>query len=144
MASISSIPVGTKGYWARSAGSVDRIARAAAPSNGEMVKEINPDGSDKALDAAAAAKTHEVGLPRGWRATAKPGIIYIHLFDRPRHGMVSITGLAGMVKRGTLLAHPERRALKFKQDAAGAFPAALPDGLWDSWATVLKLEMTEK
>jgi hypothetical protein len=41
-------------------------ARIPADGGGSMVfQETNPDGSEKALDAAGAAKTHEVGLPRG-------------------------------------------------------------------------------
>jgi hypothetical protein len=106
-----------------------------------VFSEINPDGSEKVLDAAGAAKTHEVGLPRGWRATAKPGCVYLHLFDRPENGLVSVKGLTGTVKRVTLVADPQHRALKFKQGTGGDFTATLPEGIWDSRATVLKLDM---
>jgi hypothetical protein len=117
-------------------------AKIPVDGGGGMVfSEINPDGSEKALDAAGAAKTHEVGLPRGWRATAKPGCIYLHLFDRPENGLVSVKGLTGTVKRVTMLADPQRRSLEFEQDSGGAFTATLPAGVWDSRATVLKLEM---
>lgn len=131
------------GEWLRVNGEAIRGTTAAkipAAGGGMVFQEINPDGSEKTLDAAGAARTHEVGLPRGWRATAKPGIIYIHLFDRPQKGMVSVKGLTGTVQRVTMLADLERRALKFKQ-AAGDFTATLPDGIWDSRATVLKLEI---
>jgi hypothetical protein len=57
---------------------------------------------------------------------------------------VSVKRLTGKVKRVTLLADPQRRALEFKQGTGGAFTATLPEGIWDSRATVLKLAMAGK
>ena len=136
------------GEWMRVNGESIRGTTAAkipVDGGGGMVfSEINPDGSEKVLDATGAAKTHEVGLPRGWRATAKPGSIYLHLFDRPENGLVSIKGLTGTVKRVTMLADPQHRSLNFKQGTDGAFSATLLEGIWDSRATVLKLELEGK
>jgi alpha-L-fucosidase len=135
------------GEWMRVNGEAIRGTTAAkipVDGGGGMVfSEINPDGSEKAVDATGAPKTHEVGLPRGWRATAKPGCVYLHLFDRPENGQVSVKGLTGTVKRVTVLADPQRRALTFQQGADGTFTATLPDGIWDSRATVLKLDTLE-
>jgi alpha-L-fucosidase len=133
------------GDWLRVNGESIRGSTAAKISadsgSGMVFHAINPDGSEKKPNAGGAPKPHEVSLPRGWRATVTPGCIYIHLFDRPENGLVSIKGISGPVKSVVMLADPERRPLEFKQDESGAFSVALPDGIWDPRATVLKLGM---
>lgn len=115
-------------------------SRIAAGGGGGMVfQDINPDGSEKKLDATGAAKAHDVSLPRGWRSTSKPGCIYLHLFDRPGDGVVRLDGLKETVGKVTMLADPKRRPLDFQQKD-GTVSVKLPEGIWDKRATVLKLE----
>jgi alpha-L-fucosidase len=116
-------------------------SKLAADGGGGMTfQEINPDGSEKSLNAAGAAKSHQVSLPRGWRSTTKPGAIYIHLFDQPENGVVSLKSVPEKVSKVTMLADPQHRALAFQQRPDGGFSVTLPPGIWDSRATVLKLE----
>ena len=65
---------------------------AGGGNQGIVFQEINPDGSEKNLDASGAAKSHDASLPRGWRSTSKPGLLYLHLFDRPANGMIRLNG----------------------------------------------------
>ena len=104
-----------------------------------VFQEINPDGSEKNLDAKGAPKSNDAALPRGWRSTSKPGCLYLHLFDRPENGKIRLNGLADKVKQVTMLADPQHRPLDFQQ-TDGVFTVTLPEGIWDHRTTVLKLE----
>lgn len=115
-------------------------SRIAGESQSIVFQEINPDGSEKNLDAKGAPKSHDASLPRGWRSTSKPGCLYLHLFDRPEGGKIRLTGLTDPVKKVTMLADPQHRPLDFQQ-SDGVFTATLPQGIWDDRATVLKLEI---
>jgi alpha-L-fucosidase len=110
---------------------------------GIVFQEINPDGSEKHVDAGGAPKSHDASLPRGWRSTSKPGVVYLHLFDRPENGKIRLNRFAENVRQVTMLADPQRRALDFQQ-AGGAITITLAEGVWDTRATVLKLETMEK
>ena len=115
---------------------------AAADTQGIVFQEINADGSEKHLDASGAAKSHEAALPRGWRSTSKPGILYLHLFEQPEKGAFALKGLTQKVRKVTMLADLQARALEFTQKG-GEFSVALVPGIWDKRATVLKLEIEE-
>lgn len=116
-------------------------ASGIAVENQSIVfQEINPDGSEKAVDAKGAPKSHDAALPRGWRSTSKPGCLYIHLFDHPEDGKIRLNGIPANVKRVTMLADPQHRELDFQQKD-GVFTVTLPEGIWDNRATVLKLEI---
>ncbi len=116
-------------------------SRIASGENQSIVfQEINPDGSEKSLDAKGAPKSHDASLPRGWRSTSKPGCLYIHLFDRPEGGKIRLTGIPEKVKQVTMLADPQHRPLDFQQSDE-VVTATLPEGIWDDRATVLKLEI---
>jgi alpha-L-fucosidase len=104
-----------------------------------VFQEINPDGSEKNLDAKGAPKSHDAALPRGWRSTSKPGCLYLHLFDRPENGKIRLNDLADKVKKVTMLADPQHRTLDFQQ-TDGVFTVTLSEGIWDHRTTVLKLE----
>ena len=111
-------------------------------NQGIVFQDINPDGSEKILDASGAATSHDAALPRGWRSTSKAGCSYLHLFDRPEKGLIRLTGLTEKVKHVTMLADPQHRPLDFQQ-TDGVFTVTLAEGIWDKRATVLKLEMDE-
>lgn len=114
-------------------------SRIGGESKSIVFQEINPDGSEKALDEKGAAKSHDASLPRGWRSTSKQGCLYVHLFDRPQNGKIRLNGIPADVKRVTMLADPQHRELKF-QLLDGVFNVSLPQEIWDERATVLKLE----
>ena len=120
-------------------------SKLAADGDGGMTfQEINPDGSEKTLNADGSAKSHSVSLPRGWRSTTKPGAIYLHLFDQPEQGVVRLAKVPEKVGKVTMLADKESRPLKFSQAPDGSFTATLLPGIWDRRATVLKLETNSR
>jgi alpha-L-fucosidase len=46
--------------------------------------------------------------PPAWgRVTAKPGKLYLHVFDWPSNGVVALSGFTGRVSRASLLADPK-------------------------------------
>lgn len=116
---------------------------AGEKDQGITFQDINPDGSEKNIDAGGAAKNHDAGLPRGWRSTRKPDCIYLHLFDRPENGEIRLENLAEKVEQVTLLADPEHRPIAFRQ-VDGNFSVTLPDDIWDSRATVMKLKIAKR
>lgn len=109
---------------------------------GIVFQEINPDGSEKHVDASGAAPSHEASLPRGWRSTSKPGVLYLHLFDQPQNRQVRLNGINEAVKQVTMLADPQRRKLDFQQ-TGDLITITISEGIWDPRATVLKLETNE-
>jgi alpha-L-fucosidase len=72
------------------------------------------------------------------RATSKPGRVYLHVFDWPANGKLSVPGFGRGVKRAYLLSGPKQR-LKIEQTNDGSLitvPAEVPDSI----ATVIVLE----
>jgi len=118
-------------------------SRFAATDSGVVFQEINPDGSEAKLTQQGSAVSHDAALPHGWRSTTKPDAFYIHLFDRPANGVVKLTGVPEQILGATLLADPQHRALKVLQQGE-ELSVTLPDGVWDSRATVLKLAIAPK
>lgn len=116
------------------------VSGIAVENQSIVFQEINPDGSEKVVDAKGAPKSHDASLPRGWRSTRKPGCLYVHLFDRPEHGKIRLNGIPANVKHATMLADPQHRELEFQQKD-GVFTVTLPEGIWDDRATVLKLQI---
>jgi len=132
------------GDWLQVNGEAIRGTKAsvlpASDGGGMTFQEINPDGSEKTLNADGSAKSHDVSLPRGWRSTTKPGVIYIHLFDKPENGVVNLSKVPQKVRKVTMLADKQSRPLKFSQAPDGAFTVTILADVWDDRATVLKLE----
>jgi alpha-L-fucosidase len=85
------------------------------------------------------AKGSPVWIPAwDWRATAKPGNVFVSIFQWP-DGQFSLPALNARVTRAYMLADAGRKPLKFTQNAGGiAFklPATAPDPI----ASVLVLE----
>jgi alpha-L-fucosidase len=131
------------GEWLRVNGeSIRGTTAAGLPESGSkaiVFQEIKSDGTEISSNGGAA-KSHEVGLPRGWRATRKPGCLYLHLFDVPADGTFRLEALQDRVSKVTMQADPQGRALKFSQQH-GVFAVELLPGVRDPRATVLKVEL---
>jgi alpha-L-fucosidase len=77
-------------------------------------------------------------LPWG-RATTKPGKLYLHVFDWPADGTLTVPGYSGRITRAYLLADP-KKPLTTKASANGlaiVLPPAAPDPI----ASVIVLEV---
>jgi alpha-L-fucosidase len=73
-----------------------------------------------------------------WRATSKPGKIYLEIFQWPANGKFVLPGMSSKVTRATLLATGKKLAVT--QNDSGvtiSLPAAAPDKI----ASVVKLEI---
>ncbi|MDO8945924.1 MAG: alpha-L-fucosidase [Desulfocapsaceae bacterium] len=106
--------------------------------------ESNSDGSERypVINLTKDEKNNISSLPHGWRVTAKPGCLFIHLFDHPQDGLLVLQDLPGKVSKVILLTDPLRRALEFSQ-YGGSFSTQLPLDVWDDLATVVKLEFAD-
>jgi alpha-L-fucosidase len=72
------------------------------------------------------------------RATSKAGRVYLHVFDWPADGVLSVPSLSASVKKSFLLAVP-KQPLKFRQSNDGIL-LQLPAKALDATATVVILE----
>ena len=74
-----------------------------------------------------------------WRATQKPGHLYLILFKWPRDGKFSVPVFAHAVTGATLLADPSAK-LTVSQDDNGVSVSGLPDKAPDAIASVIDLK----
>jgi alpha-L-fucosidase len=105
----------------------------ATPFGAELGKEV------KAKDGYGNDTT--VSSANDWRATTKPGKIYLILFKWPADDKFLAPGLESKVKKAYLLA--DHKKLKITQDESGttiALPAEAPDKI----ASVICLEIADK
>jgi alpha-L-fucosidase len=72
------------------------------------------------------------------RATSKPNRVYLHVFDWPKNGTLSVASWGKRVRRAYLLASP-RNSLKFTQ-TADTVTVEAPQSATDPIATVVVLE----
>jgi alpha-L-fucosidase len=104
----------------------------------ERLKEM---GDWLKVNGAAIYGTSQSPLksqPPWGRVTQKQNTLYLHVFDWPADGKISVAGLKGKITSATLLATGEK--LKTSADAAGvtvSVPATAPDKI--SSTIVLKL-----
>jgi alpha-L-fucosidase len=75
-----------------------------------------------------------------WRATVKPGVLYLHLFRWPAGGRFALDGLRSPVKRAFLLSDLQRERLRTER-ANGRLVVHLPGDVPDPYASVLALEI---
>jgi len=112
--------------------------------NGEAIYATAPtpfagDHGHWEADAKADGKDKRHWIPRwDWRATSKPGKVYVHLFEWPGKTLRIDVG-AVKVKAATLLADPKHAPLKFVQDGK-TLDVQLPDKPLDPIDTVLVLD----
>ncbi|HEY9076403.1 MAG TPA: alpha-L-fucosidase [Anaerolineaceae bacterium] len=79
------------------------------------------------------------GLP--WcRTTAKPGKIYLHVFEYPSGGEIRLAGFAQPVQRAYLLSDPDQRNLFFSRSSGGEWVVRAPAQPPDPIDTVIVFE----
>ncbi len=128
--------------------SVDRLAEVGAwmQVNGEAIYGSGPTPFGAEAGAFSATEKEKNGKPKfvpawNWRATTKPGKIYLEIFQWPGSGSLELPGLQSKVKKAWLLANGKK--LKVTQSAAGV-TIALPAGPPDKIASVLCLEIKDR
>ncbi len=128
--------------------SVDRLAEVGAwmQVNGEAIYGSGPTPFGAEAGTFSATEKDKHGQPKfvpawDWRATTKPGKIYLEIFQWPASGRLELPGLQSKVKKAWLLANGKK--LKVTQSAAGV-SLALPAGAPDKIASVLCLEIKDR
>ena len=84
--------------------------------------------------------------PTWGRLTAKPGMMYLHVFEAPDSRKLTLSGLGGNVRKAYLLADPKRSPLQVERsqepaaDKAATITISLPEKLPDPIDTVVAVE----
>jgi alpha-L-fucosidase len=112
--------------------------------NGEAVYGTSPSPFGQEFGRLSETKKNQQGQPlfeqsKEWRATTKPGRIYIHLFTWRKE--LSLDGVKGKVTKAYLLADPKHSKLKFSQ-TGGKLTVQLPETAPGELASVLRLEVS--
>ena len=80
------------------------------------------------------------GAPLAWgRATSKPGMLYLHVFEWPANGELKVPAFGHTVKTATLLA--DRGAQVAIATAPDGITLRLPSAAPDPIATVVALQL---
>jgi alpha-L-fucosidase len=111
--------------------------------NGEAIYGASPTPFGAEFGKASETNKNQAGQPvfeqaKEWRATAKPGRLYIHLFNF--HQEFTLDGVKGNVTKAYLLADPQRKGLKFTQ-SDGKVVLQLPEKSSSELATVIRLDL---
>lgn len=114
--------------------------------NAASIYDTGPTPFDEAHGSLSATAKDEHGKPQwipswDWRATSRPGKIYIHLFEWPAASFqLDNAALKQMrISKAYFLADPKHAALKFTQHGS-TLQVALPAQPLDAMDTVLVLE----
>jgi alpha-L-fucosidase len=75
------------------------------------------------------------------RCTAKPGKLYLHVFDWPANGKLEVPGLKGEVRKAYLLADKKRAKLSVAGGGADTVVVSVPEQAPDKINTVVVLEI---
>ncbi|MGD7651889.1 MAG: alpha-L-fucosidase [Verrucomicrobiales bacterium] len=113
--------------------------------NGEAVYGCGPTPFGDELGAYSKTEKDNKGRPKfiakkQWRATTKPGLLFIQLFNWPK-GRITIPAVKETVTSASFLAHPEKPPLPFEQTAGGV-TISLPEEAPDNPITVIRLELS--
>jgi len=125
--------------------SLDRLAEIGEwmKVNGEAIYGTGPTPFGAEAGKFSETEKDRTGKPRfiaswEWRATTRPGKIYLEIFKWPANGQFELPGLQSEVKKAYLLA--DRKALKVRKTATG-ITFALPERAPDAVASVVCLEI---
>ncbi len=125
--------------------SVERLAEVGKwlRVNGEAIYGSGPTPFGAEAGSFSDTKKDKNGKPVfvetwEWRATTKPGRIYLHIFKWPADAKFKLTGVPGKVARAYLLADPDK-SLDVQQNGADA-TITLPEKAPDAIASVVCLE----
>jgi len=77
------------------------------------------------------------------RCTAKPGKLYLHVFDWPTNGKLEVTGLKNKVKRAYLLADKKRSGLLVTRESMEKIVITVPSKAADPFNTVIVLQINK-
>ena len=78
------------------------------------------------------------------RCTAKPGKLYLHVFDWPANGKLEVPGLKDEVRKAYLLADKKRARLAVARDDEDRIVVTVPGEAPDKIDTVVVLEIKNK
>ena len=78
------------------------------------------------------------------RCTAKPGKLYLHVFDWPSNGKLEVSGLKNKVKNAYLLADKKRSELLVTRESKEKIVITVPSKAADPVNTVIVLEINNK
>ena len=82
-----------------------------------------------------------LGLVPWGRCTARPGKLYLHVFDWPKDGRLVVAGLKNKVARAYLLADSKREPLGVGREGESDLVVAVPNQAVDPVNTVVVLEI---
>jgi len=85
-----------------------------------------------------------LGKPPWGRCTAKPGKMYLHVFDWPADGKLEVPGLKDKVKKAYLLVDKKQAKLTVTREGDDTVVIGLPDKPIDPIDTVVVLEIKGK
>jgi len=78
------------------------------------------------------------------RCTAKPGKLYLHVFDWPTNSNLEVAGLRNKVKNAYLLADKKRAKLSVRREDEDKVVVSVPSEAPDPINTVVVLEIEGK
>ena len=126
--------------------SVERLAEVGKwmRVNGEAIHGSGPTPFGAEAGKFSDTEKDKKGNPRfipswDWRATTRPGKIYLHVFNWPA-GKFELPAVKGKITKAYLLADAEHRKLKFKQTNKGV-SLALLEKAPDAIASVVCMEI---
>jgi len=127
--------------------SLDRLAEVGKwmKINGEAIYGSGPTPFGAEAGSFSDTEKDKNGKPKfiaswDWRATTKPGMIYLEIFKWPTDGKFNVPGLQSKVKKAYLLAGHKK--VKYQQSDTGV-TLALPDAAPDPIASVVCLQIAD-
>jgi alpha-L-fucosidase len=78
------------------------------------------------------------------RCTAKPGRLYLHVFDWPENGKLEVSGIKNKVKKAYLLADNKKAKLPVERQSAEKIVITVPSRAADPINTVIVLNIENK
>ena len=125
--------------------SLERLAEVGKwmKVNGEAIYGSGPTPFGAEAGAFSETEKDKAGKPKfipawDWRATTKPGKIYVHLFNWPTTGKFELPAVKGKITKAYLLAGHKK--LKFQQAESGV-TLDLPKTAPDKIASVISVEI---